>query len=72
MMHGTTNIKFVFYCYSTCLHSMSCLDVSTTSEIGRGISEDSLSLQSDVSCVKLLKADIFSAECCVSLNSYLP
>jgi len=45
--------------------------VSTTSETGRGISEDRLSLQLDVSCVTLLKADIFSAEYCVPLNWYL-
>jgi hypothetical protein len=69
---GNWNLLFVvFYSYSTCLRSVSCLDVSTTSEIGRGISEDSLSLQLDVSCIKLLKADIFSAEYCVSLNWYL-
>jgi hypothetical protein len=48
-----------------------CLDVSTTSEIGHGISEDRLSLQLDVPCIRLLKADIFSAEYCVSLNWYL-
>lgn len=50
---------------------MSCLDVSTTSEIRGGISEDSLSLQLDVSCIKLLKADIYSVEYCISLNWYL-
>jgi len=50
---------------------VSCLDVSTTSEIGSGISEGSLSLQLDVSCIILLKADIFSAEYCISLNWYL-
>lgn len=47
---------------------MSCLDVSAPSEIGPGISEDSLSSQLDVSCITLLKADILS---CVSLNWYL-
>lgn len=50
---------------------MSRLGVCSTSEIGRGISEDSLSLQLDVSCIKLLNADIFSAEYCASLNWYL-
>lgn len=69
---GNCNLLFlVFYSYSTCLRSVSCLDVSTTSEIGCGISEDSQSLQLDVSCVKLLKSDIFSAEYCVSSNWYL-
>ena len=56
------DIETCIFFYSTCLSSVSCSDVSTTTEIGRGISEDSLSLQFDVSCIQLLKADLFSAE----------
>lgn len=58
------------YSCSTCLCIVSCLDVSVTSEIGRGMSEDSLSFQLDVSRIKLLQAELFNAEYCVSLNWY--
>jgi hypothetical protein len=61
----------VFYCCSACVCSFSCSDVSITSEIGHGMSEDRQSFRLDVPCIKLLQAESFSAEYCVSLIRYL-
>jgi hypothetical protein len=69
---GNWNLQLlVFYSYSTCLRSVSCLDVSATSVIGHGVGEDSLSVQLDVWCIKLVKVELSSTEYCVALNWYL-